>query len=229
MSTIYNEVVPATQDIYDHFNGFILSAEKDIFFKMSKKIELFQHVKHIPGDIVECGVFKGTGMMVWLKLLKMYCPHSIKKVIGFDFFDPTFTDGLKSFDKEPMNAVLQRAKNVTNLSMDYLYNKFLECGVEISKFKLVPGDISVSSKKFVDENVGFRISLLYMDLDIDEPTYNALCHFWDRISPGGYIIFDEYGYHVWSESNAVDRFIKEKGLILHTIDCQSPTAFIIKP
>ena len=54
-------------------------------------------------------------------------------------------------------------------------------------------------------------SILYLDLDLYKPTYKALVNLWDNVVEGGLIIFDEYGYHNWSESQAVDRFIKEKG------------------
>jgi hypothetical protein len=65
-------------------------------------------------------------------------------------------------------------------------------------------------------------------MDLEKPTYDALVVFWDRIVKGGIIVFDEYGYNAWTESNAVDRFISEKKLRLHKIDLQSPTAYVIK-
>ena len=40
----------------------------------------------VPGDIVECGVFKGVGLMYWLKLLKIFVYGEDKRVIGFDTF-----------------------------------------------------------------------------------------------------------------------------------------------
>ena len=82
--------------------------------------------------------------------------------------------------------------------------------------------------KFLKERPGFRISILYMDLDIEEPTYNVLNNMWDRIVSGGVVVFDEYAYHSWSESNAVDKFIKEHNLVLHRTNIQTPTAFVIK-
>ena len=53
--------------------------------------------------------------------------------------------------------------------------------------------------------------------------------FWDRIVPGGVIVFDEYAYHTWSESNGVDRFLKGKNLNLLNTHIATPTAYIIKP
>lgn len=225
VSTIYNDQKETKQSIYDSFNDFILSEDRNIFFKMVKKIEMFNKVKKIPGDIVECGVFKGTGLMLFLKLIKLYCPNTIKKVIGFDFFGKEFTSTLNENDKTPMNTVLSRTNKET-LTTEYISTMLQSNGFNSSDYKLIEGDVSVTTKKFVQDNVGFRISLLYLDLE--EPTYEALNVFWDRMSVGGIVIFDEYGYHIWSESNAVDRFVKEKGLKIHQMDCKSPTAYIVK-
>ncbi len=67
-----------------------------------------------------------------------------------------------------------------------------------------------------------------MDLDLEEPTYNTLVNLWDNITKGGIVVFDEYGYHKWSESKAVDRFIQEKNLELKTLNYSAPTAYIKK-
>ena len=55
-------------------------------------------------------------------------------------------------------------------------------------------------------------------------------HLWDKIVVGGIILFDEYGYHKWSESNAVDKFLdKIKGKYsLHNTNVATPTLYIIK-
>jgi len=67
-----------------------------------------------------------------------------------------------------------------------------------------------------------------MDVDLEIPTYNALNNLWDNITKGGLIVFDEYGYHKWSESKGVDRFIKDKNLEIKCLNCLCPTAYIKK-
>ena len=107
-------------------------------------------------------------------------------------------------------------------------NQLLSHGFLESEFQLIEGDISDTSKKFSQENPGFKISLMYMDLDLELPTYNTLVNLWDNITKGGIIVFDEYGYHKWSESKGVDRFIEEKNLLIKSLDYACPTAYIIK-
>jgi len=84
--------------------------------------------------------------------------------------------------------------------------------------------------KFLKENQGFRASLIYIDVDLERPTYHALINLWDRLLPGGVILFDEYEYHAFSESNGVEKFLKEKNLEYNIIstDWIAPTAFLYK-
>ena len=70
--------------------------------------------------------------------------------------------------------------------------------------------------------------LVNMDLDIEEPTLDTMENLWDKIVPGGIIVFDEYGYGAWTESNAVDKFIKKYNLKLEKTQVIAPTAYIIK-
>ena len=61
-----------------------------------------------------------------------------------------------------------------------------------TEVKLIAGDVRFTCKKFVDENPGFKISFLNMDLDLAEPTMEALKALWPRVSVGGVVVFDEY-------------------------------------
>ena len=231
MSISWNENT-SSQKIFDSYNDFLLSADRKVFFKLAMRYNLFNHVKDLHGDIVECGVFKGAGMMAWLKMIDMHQPHSIKKVVGFDFFDPTFTDNLQNnIDRENMKHVFNRDQTLNvnkDLSIEAIEKKFINAGFNSSDYELVKGDISETAKTFLIGKPGFRISLLYLDLDLDEPTYDTLETFWDRIVPGGVIVFDEYAIYSWSESNGVDRFLKDKNLKMINTNIFSPSAYIIK-
>jgi hypothetical protein len=98
------------------------------------------------------------------------------------------------------------------------------------KYLLVEGDIEETLPHFIQENPGFRASLIYIDVDLERPTYAALKYLWDRLLPGGYILFDEYEYHKFSESNGVEKFLKEIQLEynLKSTNWIAPTAFMIK-
>lgn len=225
------EITKNPQLLFDSFNNFIMSSDKRVFNKLIARTLLYDSVKNIPGDIVECGVFKGSGLYTFLKLKRLFNPNSSKKVIGFDFFNTE--ELLKSLklnnDKETMSTLFNGRDFLHDRSFkEYLEKDIKSNGFTEDDFLLIEGDIIESSKNFVSENPGFKISLLYMDLDLEKPTYETLCNLWDNMSYGGIIVFDEYGYHKWSESIGVDRFIKEKGIEINNLNYYCPTAYIKK-
>jgi len=225
------ELIQTPQSLFDSFNSFILSDDRRVFNKLISRALLYNEVKNIPGDIVECGVFKGTGLYTFLKLKNIFNPNSSKKVIGFDFFD---TDGLISSinnkeDKDAMDVLFkERHFSHTESFKENFKLQLINHGFSESEFDLVEGDVSETTKLFSQNNPGFKISLLYMDLDLEIPTYDTLINLWDNITKGGIIVFDEYGYHKWSESKGVDRFINEKNLEIKSLDFICPTAYIKK-
>lgn len=234
MVNLYNNEsnIHDNQNIYDSFNNFIFSSDRNVFNKLHSKFEFYEKTKHLHGDIVECGVFKGSGLLSWLKILDINEPHSIKKVMGFDFFNPAFVNNLQDeTDKKTMQQVFDRDEHLdlNDISFDGITKKINSAGFSSSKFELIQGDVSETSKQTVKSRPGFRISILYLDMDLAEPTYNALINFWDNIVSGGIIVFDEYAYHSWSEANGVDKFIKETNVELHRTNIKAPTAYIIKP
>ena len=224
------EIIDATQSLYDNFNGFILSPDTKVFGKLLARSLLVNKVKDIPGDIVECGVFKGTGLFTFLKLKRYLCPNSGKKVIGFDFFNSDkLVDSLAGIDKEAMKTLFDKRNYEHQANHVKEFNQFIQdSGFKEHEFELVAGDITRTAYEYVESRPGFRISLLYIDLDLDIPTYETLNALWDRVCKGGIVVFDEYGFHKWSEASGADRFFKDKDVQIKTLNYICPTAYVIK-
>lgn len=224
------EIIDTKQDIYDSFNSFIMSEDIKVFGKLLARQAIFDKVKKIPGDIVECGVFKGSGIYSFLKLKRYLCPNTYKKVIGFDMFNSKeLIESLNQIDKQSMSSLFEfRNFEHNDKFKNYLETKIKSHGFLSHEFELIEGDISATSKQYIDENPGFRISLLYMDLDLSLPTLHALENFWDRVSKGGIVVFDEYAYGKWSESCGVDEFFADKNVQIISMDYICPTAYVIK-
>jgi len=224
----HNCIKETPQSVYDSYNSLIFSADARVFNKMIKKVELYLKVKDLPGDILEFGVFKGAGMALFLNLKIMYEPNSLMKVIGFDLFNSEkLTCSLDGLNKTMMTMVLNRASS-DELSIDSVKRRLSMFNT--STYKLIEGEAVASSKRFDLENPGARIKLLYMDLDIGEPTYEILKALWSKLVKNGIAVFDEYAYHKWDESDGVDKFLKEIDGQYTFIDTKisSPTAYIIK-
>ena len=54
-------------DIWDAYNTLLLDKDLSRLTKILVRYDLFKKVKNLPGDIIECGVFKGSGLMFWLQ------------------------------------------------------------------------------------------------------------------------------------------------------------------
>ena len=228
-----NKLNEIEQSVYDKFNNFIFSDDLKLTGKLLHRFEHFLNVKDLPGDIVEVGVFKGSGVASFLKFLDIHCSNSIKKVIGFDIFDPENANEILEkdggVDKDSMFVVYDRV-GYEDLTLESVTNRLNQTKISTDKFKLIKGDVQYSIPKFLEENKGFRVSLLYIDVDLDRPTYHTLINLWDRILPGGVILFDEYEYHKFSESAGVERFLREKNIDygLRSTNWVAPTAFMVK-
>ena len=224
------EIVDTSQGLYDAFNGFILSPDTKVFGKLLARTLLVNQVKDLPGDIVECGVFKGTGLLTFLKIKRFLCPNSGKKVIGFDFFNSEkLIESLSGIDKEAMGTLFNQRNYKHEDNQAQLFGEFVkQCGFEEHEFELVAGDITQTALKYVSKRPGFRISLLYIDLDLEEPTYEALNALWSRVVKGGIVVFDEYGFHKWSEAAGVDQFFADKDVEIKTLNYICPSAYVVK-
>lgn len=230
MNNIDIELIKTSQSLYEGFNEFIMSDDLKVFGKLLARTLLFNEVKNIPGDIVECGVFKGSGIFTFLKLKRYFCPNSYKKVIGFDIFNSEeLINNLHDIDKLTMSELFKSRKFAHEPEYkDFLELKLLNNGFQPHEFSLIMGDVSKTTPIFADENPGFKISLLYLDLDLEEPTYDVLNAFWDKISINGIVVFDEYAYGKWSESKGVDRFFADKQVEIESLNYLCPTAVIRK-
>lgn len=225
------ELTNHPQTFFDSFNSFIMSDDTRVFNKLIARSILYDMVKDIPGDVVECGVFKGSGFYTFLKLKRIFNPNSSKKVLGFDYFDTE--ELLKSIkndhDVDSMNTLFDgRNFKHENDFKGLLEDKLKNDGFNKSEFELIQGDVCETTRTFVKQNPGFKISLLYMDLDLETPTYETLVNLWNSLTVGGIVVFDEYGFHKWSESKGVDRFVTERGIDIKNLNFISPSAYIQK-
>jgi len=212
--------------VWDAYNLLLLGPDIERLRKLLARYDLFKRTLELPGDIVECGVLKGTSLMFFLKLLHIHAHGSNKRVIGFDMFDhfPVEAHG----DHAHVEAFVTES-GFQGISPESLLDGVRAAGLSTERCDLVAGDITQTAAAYVQRHPGLRISLLHLDLDLAEPTYAALDAFWDRIVPGGIIALDEYAVARWSESNGVDRFFSDRSVVLKTLPwSRTPTAYIVK-
>jgi hypothetical protein len=210
----------------------MLGGSLDRFTKLLARYELFKLVLDLPGDIVEGGVLKGTGLLYWARLLKIYSPLSKRKIVGFDTFEGYPAD-TATYEHDQATGRAFKEIQVTDAE-DVSMRQIMEAAEDLGLagiVELVKGDATVTIEQYVKDNPGFRVALLDLDFVLYDPTMAALEHLYPLVVPGGVIIFDEYAGRGWGESDAVDQFFRAKGesLQLQTFPwAMSPTAYMIK-
>jgi hypothetical protein len=231
MSNTEKMQINTSQEIFDAFNTFIFSEDTKVLGKLIARALLAERTRHIPGDIVEVGVFKGSGMLSWLKIKKLLFPASMKKVIGFDFFDTeSLLKSLSGIDKLRMSELFgeRNFKHTKKSGLTIIKDLIENAGFTQADYELIEGDVMKTTYDLVAKRPGMKISILYIDVDIEEPTYAALEALWERVSRGGLVVFDDYAYHQWSEAKGADRFFADKKVEIKILDFMCPTAYVIK-
>lgn len=212
-------------DLWDSYNTLLMSSDTSRLQKILVRYELFKISSSVPGDIVECGVFKGAGWMYWLKLLHLYSHGEQKRVLGFDVFS-NFATSLLDYEEKSAKDFTSEAE-FEGVDPEDLLTEARMAG--FSNGELIGGDVVETIPNYAAKNPGFRISLLNLDFDTYHGTKVALETFYEFLSPGAVVVFDEYGKRGWGESDAVDEFLKNKNEKLEAIrGSGQPTALFIK-
>ena len=187
-------------------------------------------VQHqIPGDIVECGVWKGGSMMAAaLRLQQLGDQH--RKIYLYDTFEGMTAPTAVDEDNRGRSA---RARMANEGRGGFWFREPLEevrrnlasTGFDESRLVFVKGPV----EQTIPERVPEQIALLRLDTDWYESTRHELVHLYPRLSVGGVLIIDDYGYWRGSQK-AVDEYIAERQLklFLHRIDHSGRAAIKIE-
>lgn len=218
---------PVTAGIDDRYAALLRrhAADPDIIHQlgvfarrmyMSKTLghfEVYKQVAHLPGDVVECGVYKGESLLNFARFMEMLNPGDRSKaVIGFDHFkglqDTTEQDGAAAHVGNAEGGWNPDGFAPTLMELIDLFHQdsFVP---QKPRIQIVDGDIRETAARFVEKNPGLRISLLHLDCDLFEPTLAALQAFYPQVVTGGIVLLDEYGMREWpGESQALDEYFE---------------------
>lgn len=148
----------------------------------------------IPGDIVECGVWKGGSIMAaMLTLLEL--GDTSRHLYLFDTFEGM--TGPSEHDVALGNRValdIYREKQKNNGKWVYspieeVKNRLYSVEYDHEKIQFVKGRVEDT----LPDKAPQTISLLRLDTDWYESTRHELIHLFPRLSKGGVIIIDDYG------------------------------------
>lgn len=162
--------------------------------------EIFKMVLDVPGSIVECGVAYGGNLMGFAKMSAQLEPvNYTRKIIGFDTFAgfpdvDSQNDTTSSEHGKAGGMAVDAKEEIEKRIALFDQNRFLN---HIPKVELVQGDICKTVPEYCEKNKHLVVSLLYIDMDIYQPTITALKHFVPRMPKGAVIAFDELNHPDW--------------------------------
>ena len=200
--------LPDFNKMYEYETNYNLTMSKDRLGKLLCQYEAFKKVINIPGDLVECGVFKGTSLTRFAIMRNLLTTPETTKIIGFDVFSDKYPDTKFEEDKSHRSKWIKNAgsSSISTKQLKIVFNK-----LKIKNYELVKGDVLKTLPKYVKRKPELRISLLNIDIDFNESTYCCLKTLYEKVSHGGIILLDNYG-HTNGDTQSVDNFFKEIGV-----------------
>ena len=217
--------LPNFEKAFEYENNFYLSCDITRISKILSHYEIYKMIKEVPGEIIECGVFKGASYLRFAMFREIFGNPFSKKIIGFDTFskfpETTFQDDTKARNKFISSAGSDSISKEQLLKI--LDNKGLNKHVDLNE-----GDITETVPSYVKANPELKISLLNLDTDIYEPAVTILEHLYPKITKGGILMLDDYGTHP-GETKAVDEYFKNKTVEIKKFSFAMTPCYIIKP
>jgi hypothetical protein len=142
----------------------------------------------VPGDFIETGVWKG-GMTVLMRgILKAYACTD-RKVWVADSFAGLPQPRPETHLKDAIFFFLMAPLQHLAIPFEYVEGLF-------RRYDLLDDQVKFLKGWFCDtlpESGIERLAVARLDGDLYESTYDALEHLYPKLSPGGYLIIDDYG------------------------------------
>jgi len=182
--------------------------------------EIYKNLLNVKGSIVELGVFRGFSLTSWAKLSAIMEPENlIRKIYGFDTYEgfPNIheKDKNSNYNHEVGHFYTNVHEELTALNDAFNKDRFLG---HVNKVELVKGDCTKTIPEFLDKNPHLLIGMLFIDLDLYEPTKFALEHFLPRMHKGSILAFDELDNPQWpGETIALLESMNIKNLKIQSI------------
>ena len=165
-------------------------------------------VRHrVPGDLAECGVWRGGSMMVAAATL-LELGDTSRHLFLFDTFEGMSEPTKRDCDLQGNSAseLLKRDLPGTGIwacaSLDEVKKNLQSTGYPYDKIVFVKGRV----EETIPKNAPERLALLRLDTDWYESTSHELSHLYPRLSRHGVLIVDDYG-HWQGARQAVDEFL----------------------
>ena len=179
-----------------------LGYDHKMFWRLHVALWCASQAQKLPGDFVECGVWRGFLATAILNYIPW--PIDNRQFYLFDTWEGL--DERYLTEKERNNqAKLDHFK-------PYYSNQYEAVKKHFSNYRnvqLVKGSVPETLDLVKIE----AVSYLSLDMNCASPELSAAEHFWEKLVPGGMILLDDYGFVSYEEQKrGFDRFADRKGI-----------------
>lgn len=178
----------------------------------------FIHTLDVPGQVVECGVFRGFSVLLMCRLARAVDPdfdgagiHAVDSFEGLSVPDQEDAVMLKTLDDGTEVLVASHAPGHFAVDAGDVRSAFADYS-EIAFHKGWVPDVLASLPE-----ASWRF--VHLDLDLYAPTAGALAYFWPRLAEGGVIMNDDFASPLFPGARqALLEFAKQNGLRFQALD-----------
>lgn len=216
-SVTFKDSDPAFYALYERVKPYSMTSIERLY--ALHKATQYLIKSSIPGDIIECGVWRGGSMMM-AALSALALGDSSRRLILFDTYEGLpkpnpDRDGRGIYDEWLRRSRTERSSDWAYASLEEVRQNIEATGYPMSRIALVKGLV----QETIPNNIPDSIALLRLDTDWYESTAFELNQLYPRISDFGVLIIDDYGSLVGARK-AVDEYFLDKGagLLFNRID-----------
>jgi hypothetical protein len=172
----------------------------------------------IPGDVVECGVWRGgSSMLAALTLAQLGESRQMWLYDTFEGMPPPGVHDVR-YTGEAAGESLDPAQRVAGAPNDWAWATLQDVRTNMTSAGRDDAELVVGK---VEDTIPARapeaIALLRLDTDWYESTRHELEHLYPRLAHGGVLIIDDYG-HWQGARRAVDEYFRDLPILLNRID-----------
>jgi O-methyltransferase len=190
-------------DLEAEFLRLFDSCRAETMTSLERMYALYQAVCHvvecgIPGDLAECGVWRGGSVML-MALTLMARGRTDRTIWLYDTFDgvsaPTDVDVQEMSGRKASEILAARERSQEDpfwgiAARPLVESNLRRTGYPMDRFRIIEGDVLTT----LSAEAPAHLAVLRLDTDWYQSTRHELEQLYPRLSPGGVLIVDDYGY-----------------------------------
>jgi hypothetical protein len=208
----YADLSPERQALFERVRPYTQTS-RDRVVTLADAVEYVIRAG-VPGDFVECGVWRGgSSMTVALTLLRLGVDD--RRLWLYDTFGEMPAPGSRDRDYAGRAVAGQEATMLgeSGLALADVHAAMRSTGYPEQHISYVRGRVEDTIPGAAPE----QIALLRLDTDWYESTRHELVHLYPRLARRGVLIIDDYGHYAGARQ-AVDEYFERDAILLTRVD-----------